>query len=90
MLTEFLHICHMLIEVFEAATQSVEVFLLDVGFGHATMQFQTLCRGYYHGQFGLQSGFATLDVEKFLSTEVGTETGFSHHIVGIGKCHFGG
>ena len=53
LLTEFLHICHMLIEVFEAATQSVEVFLLDVGFGYAAMQFQTLCRGHYHCQFGL-------------------------------------
>ena len=54
------------------------------------MQFQALRSGYYHCEFRLKSGFSALNVEEFLCAEVGTESGFGHHIVAISERHLGG
>ena len=54
------------------------------------MHLQSLCRSHNHGQTGLQTGLAALDVVELLGTKVCTEAGLGHHIVTIRHGQLGG
>ena len=49
------------------------------------MHFQSLCSSYYDSQFRLQSRLATLDIIKFLCSQVSSETSLCNDI--IAECH---
>src|SRR3712207_4681415 len=57
---------------------------------HATVHLQSKRGTYQNGQPGLKSGLTTLDVQKFLSAQVGTETGLRHHVIAQTQGHLRG
>ena len=57
----------------------------------AAVQFQTAQGGHEHGQLRVNTQFSAFDVEEFLGTQVGTESGLCHDIVAQAqaqlRCH---
>src|SRR3712207_8611075 len=54
---------------------------------HATVHLQSERGTYQNSQPRLKSGLTTLDVQEFLSAQVGTETGLCHHVIAQTQGH---
>ena len=54
------------------------------------VHFHCFDGGDHHGTGGFESALAAFDVNKFFCSEIGTESGFRHHIISQPECGFCG
>ena len=71
----------MLQQVRKARLKRLEVFFVQLGLRHAAVILERANGRDNHNRIGLQVRQAALDVEEFLSTKVGAETGFRNGVV---------
>ena len=71
----------MRLKVDEALLQGFDVFSLQFRLGHAAVVFQGPNRRDQDYALRFEAGVAALDVEEFLSAEVGSEAGFRNAVV---------
>ena len=79
----------MSVKVGETTLQALKVRLLDFVGGHASVHLEAIAGADYHSEFGAEAGFATLDVEELLGSQVGTKSCFCDAIVSERHAEFG-
>ena len=85
-LTELLEVIYMSFQVQQSLFQGLFVWQLDFLFWAATVKLQTLGCGYQNSCGGCNSGSSALDIQEFLSTQVGSKTRFGDSVFAILQC----
>ena len=79
---EAVDVLDVLLQVFDALVERLDVRLAQFLQRHAAVQLQGADRGHDHHGVGLDAGLAALDVEELLRPEIGAEAGLGHGVVG--------
>ena len=72
---------HVLQQVRKTRLKRLEVFFIQLGLRHAAVVLERANSRDNHNCIGLQIRQAALDVEEFLGTKIGTETGFRNGVI---------
>ena len=79
-LTESLKVADMSVKVCKTSAYTLCVRLLDVFQSCSSVHLEAIECGYEDGEVRFETALAALDIEEFLGSEVGSESGFSDDI----------